>query len=154
MRKSRQAIAEIGRFDFLKSAPFVHANLALEERMHLRCNNRHCAHTLDLHERAVACPKCGDLLEVVVDAPKVAPDDLKRMWRERRMSNAGADTSGVWRFRDLLPGPYDPASLVTLSEGNTPLVHGQKTGKAAGLRPSLLQASRMESHRDASKISA
>ncbi len=101
--------------------------------MHLRCNNRKCAHTLDLHERAVACPKCGDLLEVVVDAPKVDPSDLKRMWRERRMSNASADTSGVWRFRDLLPGPYDPASLITLSEGNTPLVAGLKTAKAAGL---------------------
>jgi threonine synthase len=101
--------------------------------MHLRCNNRSCAHTLDLHERAVACPKCGDLLDVVVEAPKLAPAELKRMWLERRMSNASADTSGVWRFRDLLPGPYTPDSLVTLSEGNTALVHGKKTGKAAGL---------------------
>ncbi len=101
--------------------------------MHLRCNNRNCAHTLDLHERAVACPQCGDLLEVVVDAPHAEPAVLKQIWLERRMSNASADGSGVWRFRDLLPGPYDPASLVTLSEGNTPLVHGLKTGKAAGL---------------------
>ena len=101
--------------------------------MHLRCNNPKCAHTLDLHERAVACSKCGDLLEVVVDAPQAEPEALKRMWLERRMSNAGADRSGVWRFRDLLPGPYDSASLVTLSEGNTPLVHGLKTGNAAGL---------------------
>ena len=101
--------------------------------MHLRCNNRNCAHTLDLHERAVACPQCGDLLEVVMDAPQADPAALKRMWLERRMSNASADGSGVWRFRDLLPGPYDPASLVTLSEGNTPLVHGLKTAKAAGL---------------------
>lgn len=101
--------------------------------MHLRCNNRKCAHTLDLHERAVACPVCGDLLEVVVGAPKQDPAHLKRVWLERRMSNAGADRSGVWRFRDLLPGPYDPTALVTLSEGNTPLVHGQKTGHAAGL---------------------
>jgi threonine synthase len=101
--------------------------------MHLRCNNRNCAHTLDLHERVVACPQCGDLLEVVVDAPQAEPAALKRMWLERRMSNASADRSGVWRFRDLLPGPYDPDSLVTLSEGNTPLVHGLKTGKAAGL---------------------
>jgi threonine synthase len=102
--------------------------------MHLRCNNRKCAHTLDLHERAVACPQCGDLLEVVIDAPTVAPVDLKRMWLERRMSHASADSSGVWRFRDLLPGPYDSASLVTLSEGNTPLVPGVKTGKSVGLQ--------------------
>jgi threonine synthase len=101
--------------------------------MHLRCNNRNCATTLDLHERAVACPKCGDLLEVVVDTPQIEPAALKRMWLERRMSSASADNSGVWRFRDLLPGPYDPASLVTLSEGNTPLVHGLKTGQSVGL---------------------
>jgi threonine synthase len=101
--------------------------------MHLRCNNRKCAHTLDLHERAVACPACGDLLEVVMDPPNLEPAALKRTWLERRMSNASADSSGVWRFRDLLPGPYDPAALVTLSEGNTPLVHGLKTGKSAGL---------------------
>jgi threonine synthase len=101
--------------------------------MHLRCNNRNCAHTLDLHERAVACPVCGDLLEVVVEAPKQDPAAMKRIWLERRMSNASADRSGVWRFRDLLPGPYSPEDLVTLSEGNTPLVHGLKTGKAAGL---------------------
>ena len=101
--------------------------------MHLRCNDRKCAHSLDLHERAVACPKCGDLLEVVIDAPETDPAALKRRWLERRMSNASADTSGVWRFRDLLPGPYDPAALITLSEGNTPLVPGLKAGKFAGL---------------------
>lgn len=101
--------------------------------MHLRCNNRKYGHVLGLHERAVACPKCGDLLEVVVNRPKVEPAAMKRMWLERRMSNASADRSGVWRFRDLLPGPYDPASIITLSEGNTPLVHGLKTGQASGL---------------------
>ena len=101
--------------------------------MHLRCNNPKCAYLLDLHERAVACPQCGDLLEVVMDAPKAEPRALKQMWLERRMSNAGADRSGVWRFRDLLPGTYDPETIVTLSEGNTPLVHGLRTGKAAGL---------------------
>ncbi len=100
--------------------------------MHLRCNNPSCSHTLDLHERTVACPKCGDLLEVVVEAPAMKPEALKRMWRERRMSNAGADRSGVWRFRDLLPS-YDSSALVTLSEGNTPLVHGTRTGKSVGL---------------------
>ena len=99
--------------------------------MHLRCNNPTCAHTLDLHERAVACPKCGDLLEVVIEAPKFDPHAIKRTWLERRMSNADADRSGVWRFRDLLPGPY--SSLITLAEGNTPLVHGLKTGKSVGL---------------------
>ncbi|HEY3928848.1 MAG TPA: threonine synthase [Candidatus Koribacter sp.] len=101
--------------------------------MHLRCNNRSCAHTLDLHERAVACPVCGDLLEVVVQAPAMDTKAMKRMWVERRMSNAGADSSGVWRFRDLLPGPYSPETLISLAEGNTPLVRGLKTAASVGL---------------------
>lgn len=101
--------------------------------MYLRCHQRNCGHRLQLHERAVACPQCGDLLEVVVDRPPLGPGALQRMWRERRMSNAAADRSGVWRFRELLPGPYDPASLVTLAEGNTALVHGLKTGQSCGL---------------------
>jgi threonine synthase len=46
--------------------------------------------------------------------------DLKSAWRERRLSNASVDLSGVWRFRELLPAlPDDQA--ITLREGNTPL---------------------------------
>src|SRR5690348_18177874 len=37
---------------------------------HLRCIGGGCGATFELHTRVVACPKCGELLEVVVEAPQ------------------------------------------------------------------------------------
>ena len=101
--------------------------------MHLRCSVSNCGTTLELHDRALACPQCGDLLEVAIDPP-ADPPELKRRWLGRRLSNHPRDTSGVWRFRELLPDVYGPKEVVTLAEGNTPLVRGQKTLDFAGLK--------------------
>src|SRR5271166_2263755 len=100
--------------------------------MNLRCSNPECATTLDLHDRALACPACTDLLEVAVDRVANTPGDLKRMWLQRRSSYAPLDASGVWRFREFLPGGY--AEIVTMAEGNTPLVQGKKAAEWAGVR--------------------
>ena len=83
------------------------------------------------------CSHCGDLLEV--DFPKWAegvapePDALKAIWRERRTSNDVLDTSGVWRFRELLPELDDWASAITLREGNTPLYDLPRCARSAGV---------------------
>jgi threonine synthase len=102
--------------------------------MHLRCSVSDCGTTLDLHDRALACPKCGDLLEVVIDPPPADPAATKSRWLGRRLSNELRDRSGVWRFRELLPDVYGQEGIVSLSEGNTPLVRGQKTLDFAGLK--------------------
>jgi threonine synthase len=86
-----------------------------------------------LHDRTLACPKCGDLLEVVIDAPEADPAQLKRRWLERRLTNDPRDISGVWRFRELLPDVYGPTGTVTLAEGNVPIVRAQKSLTFAGL---------------------
>jgi threonine synthase len=101
--------------------------------MHLRCNSPDCANSLDLHARALACPRCGDLLEVVVDAPERDPGDLKKTWRARKSSYDPRDQSGVWRFREVLPFKYDENDVVTLFEGNVPLVRGCRTAAWAGV---------------------
>ena len=101
---------------------------------HLRCSVPSCAATLDLHARAIACPRCGDLLEVVLDTLDLDPSALKRLWLERRSSYQPRDASGVWRFREFLPASYHQTGIVTLSEGNTPVVRGQKTADWAGVR--------------------
>jgi len=100
--------------------------------MHLRCTDEQCAATCDLHERAVACPVCGELLEVVVDTPQAEPSELKQLWLQRKSSYEPRDASGVWRFREFLPGGYD--RVVTMAEGNNPLVAGLKTAEWAGMR--------------------
>ena len=99
---------------------------------HLRCSARDCGATLDLHDRALACPCCGDLLEVVVGSLPAEPDQLKKIWLQRRLSWTAEDVSGVWRFREVLP-PY-PQEAVTLGEGNIPLVRGARSAAWAGLR--------------------
>ena len=101
---------------------------------HLRCSVSDCGTTLELHDRALACPKCGELLEVVIHPPAIDSADLKRRWLERRTSYDPRDASGVWRFREFLPDCYSPDGVVTLSEGNVPLIRGRKTAQFGGLR--------------------
>jgi threonine synthase len=100
--------------------------------MHLRCSNTDCAATLDLHDRALSCPLCAELLEVVVEVPRAHAADLKRTWLERRCSYDPRDISGVWRFREFLPN--GDTDIVTMGEGNNPLVGGRRTANWAGLR--------------------
>lgn len=100
---------------------------------HLRCSVPDCGTTLDLHDRALACPTCGDLLEVVIDATQQEPSILKNLWLERKMSVSSRYTSGVWRFREFLP-EYVEEAIVTLAEGNVALVRGQTTAAWAGIR--------------------
>ncbi len=102
--------------------------------LHLRCSIADCGTTLDLHDRALACPKCGDLLEVVIDQPQADPAALRKCWLARRTSYDPRDISGVWRFRELLPDVYGASGVVTLGEGNTPLVAARKTLAFAGLK--------------------
>ena len=99
--------------------------------MHLRCIQ--CAATFELHGRLLACRDCGDLLEVVVSQTSTEPALLKHLWLERRMSNSARDRSGVWRFREFLPG-YSEQQVVTLGEGNVPLVKGHKTAEWVGIK--------------------
>ena len=100
---------------------------------HLRCSIPECGTTLELHDRALACPTCGDLLEVAIDASQHQPSILKNLWLERRLSFSSRYSSGVWRFREFLPD-YPEEILVTLAEGNVALVRGQTTAAWAGVR--------------------
>jgi threonine synthase len=98
--------------------------------MQLRCSNDKCHTEFELHDRSLACPRCGDLLELAMG--EVAdPADLKRLWLQRRKSYAPEDASGVWRFREFLPDGY--REVISLGEGNTPLVRGQKTADWVGV---------------------
>ncbi len=97
---------------------------------HLHCTGFACGTTLDLHTPVMVCPRCGELLEVVVDDPKAGAAELKMLWSERRKSFADVDTSGVWRFREALP-QYALEHIVTLREGNVPMVRGQRAAEFA-----------------------
>jgi threonine synthase len=85
------------------------------------------------------CPACGDLLEISYPLwreKRPTASTLKTTWRERRLSNAAIDLSGVWRFRDLLPALDNEQQAVILHEGNTPLYEMPRCARIAGV-PSL-----------------
>src|SRR5436309_2887225 len=102
----------------------------------LRCIG--CGSVLQSAGRNFRCPDCDDLLEVTYPGWKcgdtaLRSQDLKASWSERRKSNAYADQSGVWRFRELLPVPSAPASLVSLCEGNTPVYELPNCARSTGV---------------------
>ena len=51
---------------------------------------------------------------------------LKKLWRERRLDNSPVEQSGVWRYREMMAFLDDTRHIVTLREGNTPLLPGTK----------------------------
>ena len=57
---------------------------------------------------------------------------LKALWLGRRTSRETLDQSGVWRFRELLPH-IAKEHAITLREGNTPLYHLARCGRATGV---------------------
>ncbi len=102
--------------------------------MYLRCSNPDCAQRVVGNNRPpLACPHCGDLLEFALGVPLLDPGTLKNIWLQRRSSFDPRDRSGVWRFREFLPGPYAPGDVVTLAEGNVPLIPAQKSAAWCGL---------------------
>jgi threonine synthase len=71
-------------------------------------------------------------LQAATNPGTATPEQFQKLWRERRMSNGKLDASWVWRFREFLPEVPEDA-VVTLFEGNVPLLPGQKTAAYAGV---------------------
>jgi threonine synthase len=57
---------------------------------------------------------------------------LKEAWRARQGSSLAENASGVWRFRELLPQVERP-HIITMGEGNTPLLQLDRMGHALHL---------------------
>src|SRR3954464_3957960 len=102
-------------------------------RAELACFAEGCRARYPITEVLYNCAKCGGLIEAVYDANPTDVEGLKRVWRERRMSNAPIDQSGVWRYREFLPFLDDYSSVVTLREGNTPLLDAPGAAAYGGL---------------------
>jgi threonine synthase len=100
---------------------------------YLACINSACSARYEISEVLYNCPKCGGLLEARYDFGKLDTAALKKTWRERRMSNAPLDQSGVWRYRELFPFITGDHHIVTLREGNTPLLSGPRAAEYGGL---------------------
>jgi threonine synthase len=99
----------------------------------LACFNRSCRARFPITDVLYNCPKCGGLLEAQYDFGAPDSETLKHTFRERRLSNAPLCQSGVWRYRELFPFIDDDRFIVTLREGNTPLLNAPRAAAYGGL---------------------
>jgi len=103
-----------------------------------RCISPACGHTCGAEEVRIACPKCGDLLDVVYDWDKAKPPTslkyFEQMWSRRYEP---LRLSGIYRFHELLPFAT-PDSVVTVGEGQTLLQQADGVGQFVGMKPGRL----------------
>ena len=99
----------------------------------LICFEEHCRARFPITEVIYNCPRCGGLLECVYPERKADPEAWKRLWRERRATNAMLDQSGVWRFREIISFLDNFDTVLSLKEGNTPLLDAPRAAAYAGL---------------------
>jgi threonine synthase len=95
------------------------------------CPGRH-----SLFDVIYNCPQCGGLLEVVHDSVALATRS-GAAWREafdaRARSAVGPAASGVWGKGEWVLPQVHPANIVTLGEGNTPLISSLRLARDLGL---------------------
>lgn len=83
---------------------------------------------------SVRCRRCGGLCTVEHTLGESTAAELKSSFAARRGSGSSAvDRSGVWRFRELVLPSFDPAAVVTLEEGRTPLLESPALAAFADL---------------------
>ncbi len=90
-----------------------------------------CKEKYDLEKVRYTCD-CGGTLDVKRDLSKIDGEFLKSMWDSRWGMKSGPESSGVWRYKELiLDIPNN--QIVTKQEGNTRLYEAGKAGEYAGL---------------------
>ncbi len=87
---------------------------------HLECT--HCGNRYSVDELHTVCPNCGKVLFARYDLAAARRMDRDEIVRRR---------TGLWRWFELLP-VRDPAHVVSLGEGSTPLLHARTLGRALG----------------------
>lgn len=98
-----------------------------------------CGDLSEAARRDFRCSKCGDLLEIAYPDTKsgwrqsVNAQQLKSIWKQRRLSNIEVDRSGVWRFREFLPALENQEQAITLCEGNTPMYELPQCARSIGV---------------------
>lgn len=112
--------------------------MPLSDFAYQRCLNQQCGYTCGPEDARTACPKCGDLLDVLYDWNKARPPSslkyFEEMWSRR---NEPLRFSGIYRFWELLPFAK-PETCVTVGEGQTLLQQSDLVGTYVGMKPGRL----------------
>jgi len=99
----------------------------------LVCFDPACCSRYAITEAIYTCPACGSLLEASYDFSELGAGMLRSSWHGRRLSPDPLDQSGVWRYREMFPFLDDYSRVVTLREGNTPLLDAPRAAAYAGI---------------------
>ncbi len=105
-----------------------------QKQFRFRCIG--CGDVGDTASQDFRCAKCVDLLEITYPSWKSEEPNaaaLRSTWKNRRLSSAPPDVSGVWRFRELLPAVEDE-HIISLREGNTPLYELPRCARITGVQ--------------------
>ena len=97
----------------------------------------HCARRYDINLIRYNCD-CGGVLDVARDLSKLDGSALRKTWDSRWGMKRGIESSGVWRYRELILDAPDE-KIVSKQEGNTRLYPAGKAGEYAGLKNFLLK---------------
>jgi threonine synthase len=89
----------------------------------LECS--HCARSFDAARVHTYCPDC--------QSPLLAVYDIEKARTEVDRDKIHGRGRGMWRWQDLLP-LKDPDNLITLGEGDTPLLRFDRLGAQLGLK--------------------
>jgi threonine synthase len=92
-----------------------------------------CGNVLSASDTATQCTKCGGLLSLRYDPPAERGPALKQVFDARLTARGVPESSGVWRFRDLVLPDVSDREIVTQPEGNTPLVRRERVAAWCGL---------------------
>ena len=109
------------------------ASLVKNSIASLRCLDESCGTRYPITDTTAVCGSCGNLLDVHYEWAAAEAQSLKDTWQLRKTSRDPRDLSGVWRFREMIPFLAQDARVVTLREGNTPLLDAPRAAAYAGL---------------------
>ena len=84
-----------------------------------------CGERFESDEILYSCPRCGNLLEVILSLESLDESRLRKAFDSRKLC--------VWRYRELLP-KIRMKSPVSMDEGGTPLHLCSNIGKSLGVR--------------------
>jgi threonine synthase len=90
-----------------------------------------CGIRYSVEEILYRCPRCGGLLEVRHDVPALQQRSGAD-WRKLFDSRLGRD-SGVWSKKEVVLPELRPESIVSLGEGNSPLIRSDGLAREYGL---------------------
>lgn len=103
-----------------------------------QCIMPNCGATYDVGEVRTSCDACGSLLDIAYQWDALPlPGSLREFEAKWSRRNDPLCRSGVWRFHELLPFA-PPEKIVTIGEGQTPLIASDGVGSYVGMRPGKL----------------